>query len=126
MGARDPRDLSRLFAERANRGDLGGLAELYEPEAKLIAADGSEAAGRAAIRKSLEGLLALAPRITPGDGRAVRAGDLALMSSRWRMTFAASDDAASLEGISTEIARCQADGSWLYLIDDPSSATLDR
>lgn len=143
MAARDPKDLGRLFAERVNRGDLEGLAALYEEGAKFIAGDGRELDGRDAIRASLGELLTLSPRITSSDGRAVRSGDLALLSSRWRMTFAtggaAGRDAeagenqvsrereqagASLEGVSTEVARRQKDGSWLYLIDDPSSATV--
>lgn len=143
MAARDPKDLGRLFAERVNRGDLEGLAKLYEIGAKFIAGDGRELDGRDAIRSNLEQLLALSPRITSSDGRAVRSGDLALLSSRWHMTFGSGEaedrDAeeaenqasrereqagASLEGVSTEVARCQDDGSWLYLIDDPYSATL--
>ena len=125
MPALNPTDLSRLFAERASAGELEGMMALYEEGAKFVGPDGGDADGRDAIRERLEGLLAMAPHITPTDVRAVRAGDIALLSNRWRMTFGESNGAQTgLEGVSTEVARRQSDGSWLYVIDDPSSAAL--
>ena len=68
-----------------------------------------------------EGLLAMAPEITPTSSRAVMAGDIALMSNRWRMSLGGDDGAPTgLDGASTEVARRQPDGGWLYVIDNPS------
>jgi len=121
----DPEDLHRLFAELANAGDLQGLAALYEDGAAFVGPDGTDAAGSDAIRDRLEGLLAMAPRITPTSSRAVMAGDIALLSNRFHMTLGPSDgERAGLEGTSTEVARRQPDGSWLYVIDDPASSTV--
>jgi enoyl-CoA hydratase len=125
MPARDPTGISRLFAERASAGDLEGLMALYEDGAKFVGPDGGDADGRDAIRERLEGLLAMAPRITSTESGAVRAGDVALLSNRWRMTLGEGDEGrAGLEGISTEVVRRQGDGSWLYVIDDLSSVAL--
>jgi enoyl-CoA hydratase/carnithine racemase/ketosteroid isomerase-like protein len=124
MPAHDPEDLHRLFAERASAGDLEGLISLYDHEATLVGPDGTRAAGGGAIREQLESLLAMAPQITPTSSRAVLAGDVALVSSRWRMTLGPSGGGrAEFQGSSTEVARRQPDGSWRYVIDDPASAT---
>jgi enoyl-CoA hydratase len=121
----DPEDLHRRFAERANAGDLDGLIALYEDGAAFVGPDGTNAAGSDAIRDRLEALLAMAPQITPTSSRAVMAGDVALLSNRFHMTFGPSDDErAGLDGTSTEVARRQPDGSWLYVIDDPASSTV--
>jgi enoyl-CoA hydratase len=124
MAAHEPEELHRLFAERANAGDLEGLICLYEDDAALVGPDGVSATGGGALRERLEGLLTMTPRIVPSGCRTVTVGDIALMSNRWHMTLGASeDDSAGVEGCSTEVARRQADGSWRYVIDDPASAT---
>jgi enoyl-CoA hydratase len=125
MSVINPEDLQHVFAERANAGDLQGLIALYEDGAAFVGPDGTDATGSDAIRDRLEGLLAMAPQITPTSSRAVMAGDVALLSNRWRMTLGPSDgERAELEGASTEVARRQPDGSWRYVIDDPASATV--
>jgi enoyl-CoA hydratase len=120
----DPEELGRLFAERVNAADLDGLLALYEESATLVSPDGMSASGSDAIRERLEALLAMTPAITLTSSRAVMAGDVALMSNRWRMSLGGEGDApAGFDGTSTEVARRQPDGGWLYVIDSPSLAT---
>jgi enoyl-CoA hydratase len=119
----DPEELGRLFAERVNAGDLDGLLSLYEESATFVGPDGGMASGSDAIRERLQGLLAMAPEITPTSSRTVFAGDVALMSNRWRMSLGGDDGPPTgLDGTSTEVARRQPDGGWLYVIDNPSLA----
>jgi enoyl-CoA hydratase len=119
----DPEELGRLFAERVNAGDLDGLLSLYEESATFVGPDGGTASGGDAIRERLQGLLAMAPEITPTSSRAVFAGDVALLSNRWRMSLGGDDgQPTGLDGTSTEVARRQPDGGWLYVIDNPSLA----
>jgi enoyl-CoA hydratase len=125
MPVNDPEQLHRLFAERANAGDLDGLVALYEDEATFVGPDGGSASGSDAIRERLQGLLAMAPSITPTSSRVVMAGDLALLSNRWRMTpgvGVGDSEPAGLDGASTEVARRQPDGSWRYVIANPALA----
>jgi len=118
----DPGQLGQLFAERANAGDLEGMLALYEQDATFIGPDGASASGRDAIRERLAGLLAMHPGITATSSQVVVAGDVALMSGRWRMTLGANEsETAEFDGASTEIARRQPDGGWLYLIDNPAA-----
>jgi uncharacterized protein (TIGR02246 family) len=124
MSVADPDDLHRIFATRANAGDLEGMVALYEDAAAFIEPDGTMATGREAVREHLLSVLALSPEITPIDSKCVIAGDIALLSNHWRMTVGPSDDQrGEVEGTSTEVARRQRDGGWRYVIDDPSSST---
>jgi hypothetical protein len=104
--ARAPEELAALFNRRANAGDVEGLVALYEPDA-LLAAGRVVATGHAEIRTFYADLLARksdfpAPETPPP----LRNGALA-------MTFAQLPKGA----FSVEVAREQADGTWLWAID---------
>lgn len=104
--AENPEDLTRLFLARANAGDAEGLVALYEPDA-VIAAGAVVATGEAEIRRFYTDLLARRSdfpdvEILP----ALRNGPIA-------MTFARLPNGT----LSVEIARRQADGGWLWVID---------
>jgi ketosteroid isomerase-like protein len=108
----EPEDLSRLFLERANAGDVEGLVELYEPGAVLAFPPGHVSVGRDAIRAAYEGLLAGRPTFGAGDQHpAIRndTGELALTSTR-----------LAGRNATAEVARRQPDGSWLWIIDQPA------
>lgn len=121
MAASKPEDLPHLFAERANAGDLEGLLALYEEGATMVGPGGI--GGEGAVRTQLEGLLAMAPQVSSSVARAQSTGDIALISNRWQIRFGEGDEEKKqLEGTGTEVAREQPDGTWRYVIADPSSA----
>ena len=111
--AASPEDLSRLIIPRLNAGDLDGLVALYEPDAVLALPGGGVATGSTEIRQAYEQFLAARPAdadaFTPGTPRpTVQAGDLALTST------------LLTDGtVTVEVARRQADGTWLWTIDQP-------
>lgn len=108
--ATHPEDLSRLILERLNAGDVDGLVALYEPDAVLALPDGQTATGADEIRTAYQRLVADRPAFEPGAQRpTLRSGDLALTSSR-------------LAGgvVTVEVARRQADGTWLWVLDQPN------
>jgi ketosteroid isomerase-like protein len=108
-----PEDLNRLVLERLNAGDVDGLVALYEPDAVLALPDGGTATGREQIRTAYERMLADQPTFEPGEQRpTLRGGDLALTSVR-----------LVGGGVTVEVARRQPDGTWLWVIDQPSAAT---
>jgi ketosteroid isomerase-like protein len=108
--ATQPEDLSRLIVERLNAGDVDGLTALYEPHAVLALPDGGIAIGSEEIRRAYERLVADRPTFEPGtQQRTLRCGDLALTSSRLANGV-----------VTVEVARRQADGTWLWAIDQPS------
>ncbi len=107
-----PEDLARFFTVRANAGDADGLVALYEPDAVLVAPGGLVVRGSEAIRDFYARLLADRPTFQPGDQRPVVChDDIALTSSRL------------VNGaVTAEVARRQPDGTWLWIIDQPSIA----
>jgi ketosteroid isomerase-like protein len=108
--ARDPQDLARLLVSRANSGDIEGMVALYEPGAVLALGNGRVAAGTDAIRRYYTGFLATGIKFNVGDQRpALIAGDIALTSTR-----------LPNGAVTAEIARKQSDGTWLWVIDQPS------
>lgn len=108
--AREPNDLGRYFVERVNAGDVDGLVALYEPDAVLEFPPGTVAVGHEQIRRVYAELLASGPRLEPGvQAPALAQGDLALTSTR-----------LTTGGVTAEIARRQADGTWLWAVDQPS------
>jgi ketosteroid isomerase-like protein len=108
--AAQPEDLSRLFLERANAGDVDGLVALYEPDAVLASPPGQVTSGTQAIRQVYQRLLADRPRFAAGEQQpALHFGDLALTSTR-----------LVGGGATVEVARRQPDGTWLWVIDQPN------
>lgn len=96
--------------ERLNAADVEGLVALYEPDAVLALPDGQVATGGGEIREAYEHLVADRPSFSPGRQlRTVRKGDLALTSTR-----------LVDGGVTVEVARRQPDGSWLWVIDQPT------
>lgn len=106
--AQRPEDLDRLFLERANAGDVDGVVDLYEPQAVLVVPPGRLAVGTQAIREVYTGLLAGGPRFAGVIRPAIRNGDIALTST------------VRTGNATVEVARRQPDGTWLWLIDQPS------
>lgn len=102
----DPQDLERLLVSRQNTGDVDGMTALFEPDA-VIDYDGRLVRGHEAIRGLHAELVATGRKFTLGEQRPpLICGDLALTSTRLP------------DGdVTTEVARRQDDGSWLWVID---------
>ncbi len=120
MPARTPEELHQVFADALNAGDMDSLLALYEPGASLIPQPGQLVTGLQGIRQALSGFLAAKPRITVETRKVIRAGDVALLYSRWSLKGTGPDGQAfDLIGEGTEVVRQQPDGTWRYVIDNP-------
>ena len=105
--AHDPQDLERLLVTRERVGDLEGMMALYEPDAVLDCGDAPLLRGKDAIRAFFAGVIATGRKYQFGEQRpALVSGDLALTSTR-----------SSDGSVTSEVARRQADGTWLWVID---------
>ena len=83
---------------------------MYEPDAALAGGDGRIAVGTDAIRKFYADLLAAGRTFDLGEQRpAMLREDLALTSARLPNGI-----------VTAEVARKQSDGTWLWVIDQPS------
>jgi ketosteroid isomerase-like protein len=121
MAAREPEEAHRLWTERLKASDLDGLLALYEPNATIMHQPGQVVSGTAAIREALADLLGLKPTFDmPEIKPAIRSGDLALLRSRWTLSGTGPDGSpVNLSGTTADVVRRQADGTWLFAIDNP-------
>jgi len=106
--ALQPEDLDELFLARANAGDVDGVVDLYEPHAVLAFPPGRLAVGKQAIREVYAELLAGRPKFTGQIRPAIRHGDIAMTAT------------TRAGNATVEVARRQPDGTWLWMIDQPS------
>lgn len=123
MPAQKPEECDLLLIEALHAGDLDAAVALYEPDATFVLQSGEVITGRQAIREVMKEFLALKPRFSM-DVQAVQNGDLALLRSRWSLSGTGADgQPVTLSGRSIEVVRRQADGTWLFVIDDPNGVS---
>jgi ketosteroid isomerase-like protein len=122
MAATRPDQVIEVFASCFNAGDLDGLAELYEADAKILPDPAQPpVAGVPAIREALQQFVAMGGTLTIVASSSVECGDIALTQSSWRLDAPGADP---IEAVSAEVARRQPDGTWRYVIDNPWGAGI--
>ncbi|MGQ0651307.1 MAG: YybH family protein [Betaproteobacteria bacterium] len=125
MPSTRPEEAVQAFFDAFNSGNLEAVVALYEPQAQLVAQPGQTAEGHAAIREALNGFLAMKPTLTPEKKALVAAGDIALSVLRWKLEGTGPDGApVQLQGTTSDVLRKQADGRWLFVIDNPWGAGI--
>jgi uncharacterized protein (TIGR02246 family) len=120
MNKDDPAHIHVLFVASFNAGDIDSLVALYEPDAVLVV-NSQPVVGQRLIRNSYESFLAGRPRMTLESRSTVIFGDnLAVLHGDWVLERAPSGETGkTTRGLSTEVVRRQADGSWRFVIDNP-------
>jgi uncharacterized protein (TIGR02246 family) len=121
MPARKPEECDLLIADYINAGDVEAAVELYEPNATFVTGPGKAAVGQAAIREVLKGMMAGKPKVTMKVPIVVVNGELALLVSDYSVAATGADGKpATMSGRGTEVVRRQADGTWRFIIDNPT------
>lgn len=119
MGAKTPEDLDRLFAEGINGGDVAAVVALYQADAVLIGQDGSPATGHASIHAALAGMAGAGAKLKMNVVRSFASEGVAVLYNDWQATIGDGEGAVRIEGKAIEVCHRQADGGWLFAIDDP-------
>lgn len=121
MPATTPQDLHRLISDAVSTGDLDAYLALYEPGAALARQRGGVAVGADAIRAEITPFLALRGTLTVTTSSIVTAGEIALMHSKGSFSGVAPDGSPIEvpEHDAAEVARRQADGTWLFVVNNP-------
>ena len=118
-----PAEVIEAFSARLEAGDVDGALALYEPEATFAPEPGAQISGLAAIRGALEQFVATRPAMTGDVEKVLEAGDVALVTNRWTLRGTGPDGAPlEMGGVSADVMRRRADGSWGILVDDPWGA----
>lgn len=116
--AGDPSELSELFVRYFNGRDLDSLMALYERSAFFAPSPGEARFGVDAIAGSLQAMAEDGATIALNTRRIQIVGDLAIISNVATVR-GTTPDGSPLVTTTTEIARRQGDGRWLYVFDDP-------
>jgi uncharacterized protein (TIGR02246 family) len=122
MSATTPEALHGQWRDLFNAADLDGLMSLYEPAAILVPEPGKTVKGLEGIRAALGGFLALQATFAFQFQAALETDGLALVFSRWTLSGQSPEGEIALSGQTSDVARRQADGRWLFLIDNPFGA----
>ncbi len=117
----DPSQTNATFAKIFNDGrDVDAWVSLYEPDAVLF--DGpNPVVGHEAICKSLAGLVNVPGIIETKVNFVGVNGDIALVRADYRFRH---EGKITLTGSAIEVARRQPDGSWLFIIDHATGASV--
>ncbi len=120
MTTSDPLDVITQLVTAMNAQDLESAMALFEPGASFVMKPGAVVTGTAGIRQALEGFMMLKPTLTIEAQQLVRAGDVAQYCARWNLKGIDPTGAVvHLGGRSSSILRLQANGKWLFLVDNP-------
>ncbi len=118
MGVAQPSEINAAFADGFNRRDIEGLLALYHPDGAVVDVDGTVSHGIDPIRDHLERLIAIGGTMQSTNLTSVITGEIALVTAAWELTD--STVAPSITGRSAEVLRQADDGTWAYLIDQPT------
>lgn len=120
MKTSDPLDLIAQLVTAMNARDLETALTLFEPGASFVMKPGVVVSGTAGIRQALKGFMALKPTLTIQAQQLVQVGDVVQYCARWNIQGVdTTGTAVQLSGRSSSILRCQPDGRWLFLVDNP-------
>jgi uncharacterized protein (TIGR02246 family) len=125
MPARKPEECDILIVEAIKRKDLEAAVALYEPNAAFVLDSGEIVTGRAAIREALKAWIALEDVRFTTEIKAIPSadGNLAMLRGSWSATAKGPDgNPVTFTGKNVEVVRRQADGTWLFVIDNPRGA----
>ncbi len=125
MSARKPEELQELIEKALNEHNLDALVDLYEAGTALALPDGAMAHGKEGVRQAMGNFVGLKPVFKYSSKQVIQSDDIAMLAGKWTLKGTAPDGSnVEMAGQSAEVARKQADGTWLYIVDSPSGFTL--
>jgi ketosteroid isomerase-like protein len=122
MPATTAEETHRLFGEAFNQGDLDALVNLYEEDAVFLAQPGQQPArATAEVREALRGFIGMGGTFSIERTDSIASDEVAIVCSTWKLAGASDPEGNTfdLNGQTTDVVRCQPDGSWLFAIDNP-------
>lgn len=118
----DPDGADEYFLNCVRNGDLKNAMTCFDPEAIYIDRDGNAINGLANIEKLVANLCNMKPDIKVYEHKISPVGnDMMYWLDKWTLTAAAGPDGKpmKMKGASANMMRKNADGHWLWLVDNP-------
>lgn len=124
MRPHTPEQVHLTWLDAINAGDIEAVLQLYEAESAIVNPEGELVGGLDAVREITAGLLALEPHFELRVARVLECGDVALLLSPWTMAGTADGSPLTLQGTTTDVVRRGADGTWRFVIDNPTGVHI--
>jgi uncharacterized protein (TIGR02246 family) len=117
-----PSEMLAAFQEAFNSWDPDATTALYEPEAVMVHGPGAQARGSNAIRGVYIHMFKMRPKMQVTTESILQAQDIAFVRGKWKVRGVAPDGSPiNQEGRAADVLRRQADGTWLFVVDNPLS-----
>lgn len=115
-----PAEVLYSVTEGINTGNLDSLMTLYEADACFASQPGQLAKGPESVRQSLRNFIDLKGKLDLKVKRVLQTSDLALVTTEWSFNGTGPDgNPVNMAAKSADVLRRQADGTWLFVIDNP-------
>ncbi|MCY7423080.1 MAG: DUF4440 domain-containing protein [Chitinophagaceae bacterium] len=118
----DPDDADEYFLEAVRNGDVKTAMTCFDKEGVYIGKDSKPISGMDNIEKVITELCKMKPDIKVYEHQMSPVGsDMMYWLDKWTMTAAAGADGKpmKMKGASANMMRKNADGQWLWLVDNP-------
>ena len=127
MPAQKPEECDLLLLKALEQGDLDAAVAMYESNATFVVSTDQMVTGQAAIREVMQGFIAAKATFNVEAVTAVPSSDgsVAVTRVKGSSTSPGPDGQPVTTPLhSVEVVRKQPDGTWLFIIDDPSGDGL--
>jgi ketosteroid isomerase-like protein len=115
-----PENANECYALAFNSNDIDLLISLYETNSILIS-NNKEIVGKENIKIELQKYLQLGGQMKIKNRFANQLEDIALLGSTWEIEFKnRQGELTTIKGFGSEIVRRQTDGTWLFIVDNPT------
>ena len=117
----DPNEADDYFLEAVRNGDVKTAMTCFDPEAIYIDKDGNTITGFTNIEKVVANLCKMKPDIKVYEHQMAPVGnDMMYWLDKWTMKATGPDGKPfEMKGASANMMRRNADGHWLWLVDNP-------
>lgn len=116
----DPAELSILFPQALNAGDVDGVLALLAPDISMRTVAGELISGLEALRQEITGTVAAHGKLTNVSRHTILGADTALVITDWTLEVDAPDGTrVAPTGTTANVAQRFEEGGWRFTVLNP-------